>query len=613
MVAMLILKVTAVMAVLRLLVGWWRRPRSSNPFATDAGKPVKPLELDQKKRDKVLKQSFAPEKVPDQLDAIVIGSGIGGMAAAAMMAKSGKRVLVLEQHDQAGGCCHTFIDKGYEFDVGIHYIGNMDQGSPTRTLLDQLTAGQLQWAPLDDRFDTAVLGDRRYSLVSGQERWLKHIKKQFPDDTAAIDRLYEKVIQSQKAFRGMFLVKILPFWLSNLLVQTGIINWLTDAFKWNSRRLVDVVKSETSNEDLQALFMYCFGDYGTSPDKAGFSMQATLLAHYWNGAWYPVGGASEIGFHMIPVIEAAGGKVLVRAHVTELMMDSVGGAVTGVKVSKAGSKGGATQESRAPMVISNAGLYNTLQRLLPSPVAQASRLWPLTKLPHGQAGFSVFVGLNAPIEQLRGSGDTEITARNWWVFTHSDITKVCNDYSAMSAEQALDADVPLLFISFPSVKDPEWTKRFPGKTTMALVTLANYEWFQQWEEERCKKRGAEYDGVKNTLGDRLVAQATRLFPQIKDHIDYVSSGSPLTNNFYLGAPRGEMYGMDHSQERFSAQNQLLLRPDTDIPGLYLAGQDIVSCGFTGALYGGLLAASKVLGRNLLADVDTLHAQLKKAQ
>ena len=67
---------------------------------------------DPKERDKVLKQSFSREKIPTDLDAIVVGSGIGGLTTAAILAKLGKKVLVLEQHDQAGGCCHTFVEKG---------------------------------------------------------------------------------------------------------------------------------------------------------------------------------------------------------------------------------------------------------------------------------------------------------------------------------------------------------------------------------------------------------------------------------------------------------------------------------------------------------------------
>lgn len=95
--------------------------------------------------------------MPPKIDAIVIGSGAGGLSTAALLAKAGKKVLVLEQHDQAGGGLHTFVEKGYEFDVGVHYVGEMGSGL-FRTLFDQLTDGQLEWAQLDDAYDVMSIG-----------------------------------------------------------------------------------------------------------------------------------------------------------------------------------------------------------------------------------------------------------------------------------------------------------------------------------------------------------------------------------------------------------------------------------------------------------------------
>ena len=97
---------------------------------------------------------------------------VGGLTPAVLLSKAGKKVLVLEQHDQAGGSCHVFTEKGFEFDIGKHYVGNMNEGTLSHVLADQLTGGKLQWAPLDDIYDVLAMGENyqhRYEYPLGYE------------------------------------------------------------------------------------------------------------------------------------------------------------------------------------------------------------------------------------------------------------------------------------------------------------------------------------------------------------------------------------------------------------------------------------------------------------
>jgi len=597
--------------LVRKFLQWLFRPQAPNPFETDSTKPRQPYVTDQKKRDAVIKQGFNIKNVPENLDAVIVGSGIGGLATAALLAKTGKKVLVLEQHDQAGGCCHTFVDKGYEFDVGIHYIGEMGFPTMTKVLLDQVTDGQLEWAPLEDTFDYASIGfgddNRMYPVTAGSngDKWKADLKKAFPEEHEAIDKFFAALKSEKGTALIRVLLKLLPLWASKLIIYSGVVNLLTPL--WSGKGPLNMTTEEfvtgiTKNKDLQTIFCYNWGNYATTPAKSSFSMQALLMNHFMRGSHYPVGGASEIAHSIVPVIERAGGKVMVRVSVEEVLVES--GAAVGVRV----KKGTETHEIRAPIVVSDAGLYNTFWDLLPAEVAEKSYYHKLSRgFEPAPASISVFVGLDASNEELG------LTRQNYWAFKDASLAVDFEEYLKLSREECMDADTPLMFVSFPSTKDPNW-KDHPGrenKATMAIITLANWEWYKGWGDTTLHKRGDEYEELKKSVAQKMIDRCCEMFPKIKDHIDYVDVGSPLTNKYYIAQPHGEIYGLDHTRERLNALNCALLRPKTDIPGLFLTGQDIFLCGLAGASIGGLLAASQILDRNLPKDLKNLQSSIAK--
>ena len=578
---------------------WICKPRSENPFCTgNKWDKFKPPVIDQEKREKVLKQPFRKEKIPDNLDAIVIGSGIGGLTVAAILSRAGKRVLVLEQHDRAGGCCHTFICRHLQFDFGIHYVGGMDNRNPSvsKVLLDQISDGQIHWKELDKNYDSVHIGnsaDRKiFDILSTSEGFVESLTKHFPEEVAAIKKyltMVEDVCKGEAMFRY---IKFFPQWFVSFFNYTGLA-YYSDFFQMSKKTLQDILNEITDNEDLKTVLAYNFGFYGNLPNDTSFVMHALLVNQFLNGGYYPVGGGSEIAFHIIPVIERSGGRVLVKAPVAHILLNDDNTHVTGVDV----QRGKESIAIKAPLVISNAGILNTYTCLLPRHLYGLNV--NLNKVKSGIATLQLFVGLRGNSEEL------EVKVRsNIWAFIDNNL-KTLHAYVSGAPEDAEEEGIPSLFISFPSTKDPTWEERFPGKTTCTVIALAPYEWFERWKDEKMGKHSRDYHDLKKALGNKIWAQVLEMFPQLDGKVICFEIGSPLTNRYFISSPKGEIYGCDHNRDRFSPITAAILRPETPVPGLYLTGQDIYTCGFTGAMQGGLLTSMALLKRDLFKDLQDI--------
>ncbi len=522
-------------------------------------------------------QVYRPERAEGRFDAVVIGSGMGGLSAAALLSRAGRRVLVLERHYTMGGFTHTFRRKAYEWDVGVHYVGEFHtKGTLPNLLLEDISDGSLAWAPMPDNYDRIIFPDREYDFWAGRERFVEGLAGDFPSEWETLHRYVETVNEVHAAAMRFFQHKALP-----PFIAAPARPFLCRKFlKYANQTTLTALRRLTDNPKLIGVLAGQWGAYGLPPAESSLGIHAIVASHYLGGTAYPVGGAGRIARSILPAIEDGGGTLLVAAPVDEVLIRN--GRAVGVRMESG-------QELLAPVVVSNAGVVNTFGKLVGEETRRRLGLEAkLAELRPSASHVCLYVGLAETAESLG------LRATNRWTYPGYD-----HDRNVRTFEEDRDAPLPLVYISFPSAKDPSWEARHGETATLEVISFAPYEWFEPWERERWRRRGASYDELKARYSERLLEALYDHVPETKGKVDYHELSTPLSTRHFANYGRGEIYGVSFTPERFRVP---WLKPRTPIGGLFLTGQDAVAHGVMGALYSGLVTASAVLGRNVLKDV-----------
>ena len=191
--------------------------------------------------------------------------------------------------------------------------------------------------------------------------------------------------------------------------------------------------------------------------------------------------------------------------------------------------------------------------------------------------------------------DLNLPKTNYWIYPKD----LDHDACVERYLNDINSEFPVVYISFPSAKDPDWNNRYPGKSTIDIITLVPYELFTKWEGTRWMKRGEEYENLKENLSQRLLDVLYQYMPQTKGKVVHYELSSPLTTKHFVNYDEGEIYGLDHTPNRF---RQDFLQPRTPIKNLYLTGQDVVTAGVAAALFSGFITTSAMLGKNMVKKV-----------
>jgi len=512
-----------------------------------------------------------------QYNTIIIGSGLGSLTTAAILAKEGQKVLVLERHYTAGGYTHIFKRKGYEWDVGIHYVGELNRSSTLKKIFDYVSDGKLKWEDMGPVYDKIVIGEKAYDFPKGVENFKKKMTQYFPEEKNAIDSYIDLIFKSTRTNRNFFIDKALPPLISKL------IGWVfrKQFYKFSDKTTYEVISSITKNENLIKVLTGQYGDYGLPPKQSSFAMHATLVRHYFNGGNFPVGGSSQVANTIIPVIENAGGTVLVSAEVDKIIIE------------KDKAKGVLMKDGKvffAENIVSGTGIINTYTKLIPDEVSKKHFFKAqLKNIKPSVSHVCLYIGLKGTPNELK------LPKTNYWVYPND----LDHDDSINRYVKNINAPFPVVYISFASAKDPDWSKRYPNKSTIDIITLVPYKIFEKWEKNSWMKRGQEYEALKEKIAKRLLNELYKQLPHLNGSVDYYELSTPLTTKHFTNYETGEIYGLDHSPKRF---RQKFLKPRTPITNFYLTGQDIITVGISAALFSGVLTSSAVLKKNVLKNI-----------
>lgn len=492
-----------------------------------------------------------------RFDVVIIGSGISSLTCAALLARRGKSVCVLESHSKPGGFLHCFSRFGHRFDTGAHYLGAMGEGEPFRVLLEHLGVydGDL-FEELDpEGFDVLRFPGFELAFPQGYARVADRLSSLFPGEREGIREFLRSV---RRAVRGFP-----TYEFNDASSDPSQTRRLMESLE---TPLSSVVSGLIRDPRLQCvLYSHC-ALHGVRPREISFGLHSIVMDSLIRGAVGFRHGGDGLARRYVGRIERSGGKVLTRKRVESLR-------VRGARIEEVITEGG--ERFSGEWVIS--GIHpKALFRMLSdrSPLTPAFE----ERLSRMRESFGFF-GIYA-------DADPEIPLdprRNYYFFGTEDPTRLIGGRSQ-------DPRLPASAV-FASV--PRRVPRPGGRGIPVAFHLASpIGLFEPWLASRHGRRPREYEELKRVVAGGAFELIEGYHPGFRGQLRSVATSSPLTNLHFNGSEEGSAYGIYHSIQNTGAR---ALGPRTKILNLLLTGQSCLFPGLLGAAISGLRTSGHIVG------------------
>ena len=490
--------------------------------------------------DAIPAKADTPNK--DAFDAVIIGSGLGGLSCAFAFARKGYQPLVIEQHDKPGGYATAFERPGgFVFDVSLHST-SVGERNGVRNLLDGLP----------EITDVEFLPHPYLYRAIFPEHDIRVEQRDVPGYIARLIRLFPEEKQGIEALFG----DMGSMWqeVMTLSAEQGNVDMsrFVEEFpmlvRYSGQTWGQMADTHLRDPKLKAIASALWAYFGLPPSKlASVYYAMPVMAYLKQGGYYPRGRSQTISDAMVKFIESRGGKLLLETKVEQIL--TKGGVAYGVRCA-----GGREYTGRA--VISNASAWHTFHRFLEDDGALAPYKERMAHFSTSLSSFQVFLGLKHDLVRQIGLKDSEV-----FVLTGYD--------HEAGYEMARRADVErggygvtLYDNIFPGYSPN-------GTNTVNLVTLQGFEHWEPFEADYAKGEKTAYQKEKERMADILIRRAEEaLLPGLSKAIEVKEIGTPLTNLRYTGNYRGAIYGWDQTPDNSGGTR---VGHTTPVKNLYLAG------------------------------------------